>query len=106
MYIQAINQIDTDHLTEVIEAMREMGAPEIRVYNNGEQYIALEGSHRLAAAWELGLEPVLIEMDEDEEMVEHDVETYGEEANTVAEILEYIGIGERYNLDLFGIEYR
>ncbi|MDD3310972.1 ParB N-terminal domain-containing protein [Pseudodesulfovibrio sp.] len=101
MYIQAINPIDADHLREIINTMRGMGAPEIRVYHTGEMYLALEGSHRLAAAWELGLTPIIIEMEEDDEMPDHDVETYGAEGNTVGTILEYVGAGAQYNMDLF-----
>lgn len=105
MYIQAINPINEAHLMEVVEAMREMGAPEIRAYYTGEMYVALEGSHRLAAAWELGLEPVIVEMDEDEE-IEHDLDYV--DAHTVGDILgEMVGhTGEVYELEMFDIEYR
>jgi hypothetical protein len=39
--------------------MREMGAPVIRVVDRGDHLTPLEGSHRLAAAAELGLAPKL-----------------------------------------------
>jgi hypothetical protein len=67
--IIAINGTDADHLETVTAAMREMGAPEIRAFWTGELWLALEGSHRLAAAAALGLTPTLIEMDEADEMV-------------------------------------
>lgn len=69
MLVSAINKTDAEHLAAVIEDMKIMGAPTIRVYNNGGEIVALEGSHRLAAAKALGLIPVIVEMDENDEMV-------------------------------------
>lgn len=46
-------------LTRVVAEMRRLGAPTIRVVDCGDHYVALEGMHRLAAAAELGLAPVL-----------------------------------------------
>jgi hypothetical protein len=40
--------------------MRAMGAPTIEVIDCGDYFMALEGSHRLAAAHQLGLEPELV----------------------------------------------
>jgi hypothetical protein len=67
-YIVAINSPDAGHLAEVIDAMRSLGAPAIRAFWTGEIYVALEGSHRLAAAQVLGLTPIIIKMADDEEM--------------------------------------
>jgi hypothetical protein len=67
--IVAINDIDTDHLEAVQAEMTRLGAPEIRAYWTGEMYLALEGSHRLAAADALGITPTIIEMYEDDEMM-------------------------------------
>lgn len=58
----------TGHLADVTADMRTAGAPTIRVVEVGGVYYAIEGSHRLAAAEYLGLEPRLVveipEMDE------------------------------------------
>jgi hypothetical protein len=48
------------HLGEVLEQMKKLGAPTIEVVEWRGDYFAVEGSHRLAAAHELGLAPTLI----------------------------------------------
>lgn len=54
---------DVEHLAEVIEQMKTLGAPKIHAvwmecYGH---YAALEGCHRIRAAKELGLVPEIIE---------------------------------------------
>lgn len=94
MIVQAINKCDPAHLLEVIEEMNVLGAPTIRVFNTGDSYIALEGSHRLAAAEALELTPVFVELSEDDEMVSdldvcgEDGRLYGSRPAPVAAILE------------------
>jgi len=72
--IYAIHAPTPDKLADVIEQMRSLGAPTIRVVNCGDFYMALEGSHRLAAAAELGLVPELViyEQDDEIDVTEHD----------------------------------
>lgn len=57
--IYGINKLDADHLAAVTETMRQMGAPTLTVIDCGDYYQACEGSHRLQAAHDLGLAPVL-----------------------------------------------
>jgi hypothetical protein len=64
--IYAIHAPRADHLADVIATMRQSGAPTIEVVDCGDHYMALEGSHRLAAAHHLGLEPELIIREQDE----------------------------------------
>jgi hypothetical protein len=64
--VTAINHIDADHLAEVIAEMQTMGAPMIRCVETGYGLVAIEGSHRLAAAAALGLTPTLVLIDADE----------------------------------------
>lgn len=64
--IYAIHQPDADKLASVIAEMRILGAPTIEVVDCGDYYQALEGSHRLAAAAELGIEPILTVYAQDE----------------------------------------
>lgn len=64
--IYAIHGTDADKLAGVVAEMETLGAPTIRVVDCGDHYMALEGSHRLAAAHELGLDPVLVIHDQDD----------------------------------------
>lgn len=59
--IVTINAPDADHLVAVMDEMRDRGAPVIRAIRDETQgvILALEGSHRLAAAKALGIVPVL-----------------------------------------------
>lgn len=90
--IIAINEVDTDHLAEVVAEMREMGAPTIRGFWTGEVWRALEGSHRIAAAAELGLTPNMVHVEETEEIetdIDHD-DWLIRGTVTAAEILEFV----------------
>jgi len=53
--LHTVNPIDQGHLAEVTKKMRRRGPPTIRVVDCGDHYFALEGSHRLEAARQLGL---------------------------------------------------
>jgi hypothetical protein len=66
--IYAIHAPETEKLKAVIGEMREMGAPTIEVIDCGDYFQALEGSHRLAAAYALGLEPDLVVHAQDEQL--------------------------------------
>lgn len=54
------------HYGEVLDEMRWIGPPTIRVMNFNGKLCALEGSHRLAAAHELGLTPKIVILEKDE----------------------------------------
>lgn len=64
--IYAIHQPEAAKLADVTAQMREMGAPTIEVVDCGDYYMALEGSHRLAAAHALGLTPALVVREQDD----------------------------------------
>jgi hypothetical protein len=64
--IVAIHKPHVDRYLAVRNEMQEMGAPTIEVVDCGDHYMALEGSHRLAAAKDLGLVPMLTVRDQDE----------------------------------------
>lgn len=83
MLVRSLHEIDPQHLEEVKVQMIEMGAPAIRVYNDGEVLWALEGTHRLAAAFELGITPEFVEMGLEDE-IDHDCDLVDEK--TVAAI--------------------
>jgi hypothetical protein len=61
---------DVEHLAEVIEQMKTLGAPKIHAvwmpcYGH---YAALEGCHRIRAAKELGLVPEIVEVEYSDKM--------------------------------------
>lgn len=58
--IYLINKTDPKHLALVKAEMATLGAPTIRAFDAGDHWVALEGSHRITAAVDLGL-PVIIE---------------------------------------------
>ena len=66
-----VNDIDAVHLEEVKAAMATMGSPTIRAIDGGDCLLAVEGSHRLRAAEELGV-PVKIEIVGDDDIVDLD----------------------------------
>lgn len=50
------------HLADVTDRMRDLGPPRIRAYLDLDTgaWFALEGTHRLRAAFSLGLAPVMV----------------------------------------------
>lgn len=51
---------DDGHLGKVLDEMALCGAPTIRTVRYRGQLVALEGSHRIAAAWATGITPKLV----------------------------------------------
>lgn len=58
--VHAIHGVDEDHLAHVKAEMLRLGPPTIEVVECGDHYVALEGSHRLAAAHALDVSPILV----------------------------------------------
>jgi hypothetical protein len=58
MNIITVNEIEQNHLNEVIEDMKRLGAPVVKAVwmECWDAWVALEGSHRVHAAKNLGLE--------------------------------------------------
>ena len=90
MMVYVPNATNRDHLEEVKAQMETIGAPSIRVFCTGEAYIAIEGSHRVAAAHELNIIPDFIVVEESDVISDHDLQCLSDVV-TVAEILEYLG---------------
>lgn len=64
MQILIPNRITPSRYTKVVSLMRKMGSPVIHCLEiRPGYYFALEGSHRTTAALELGLEPILVVID-------------------------------------------
>jgi hypothetical protein len=66
MQVYLPNTIDKKHLEAVKAQMLKDGAPVIRVVDCTDYYQAIEGSHRLTAAYELGIDPKFIVLDQDD----------------------------------------
>ena len=67
MKIQLVHRhYDEKHLTEVIEEMKKLGTPKIKAIWCAEldAWLALEGCHRLRAAFTLGLTPIIEDVSE------------------------------------------
>jgi len=54
------------HLARIVQEMKVLGAPTIRVVDCGDHYVALEGTHRIAAAAQLGISLILDVLEEDD----------------------------------------
>lgn len=78
--IYTIHAPEEKKLASVIEEMRQLGAPRIQVVDCGDYYMALEGSHRIAAAHALGLEPEL-QVHEQDDILDVSGFDWYEEAN-------------------------
>lgn len=66
--VYAIHAPEAAKLAGVISEMMRLGAPTIKVIDCGDYYMALEGSHRLAAAAALKINPILEFIGRDEEI--------------------------------------
>ncbi|HSX62243.1 MAG TPA: hypothetical protein VLF18_18830 [Tahibacter sp.] len=66
MLVRALHEPDPTHLARVVAEMQQMGPPTIEAIDCGTYLAALEGSHRLAAAAQLGLMPTFVLRDQDE----------------------------------------
>jgi hypothetical protein len=86
----APHEPDPAHLADVVESMRALGSPEIRALWIGDAWVALEGSHRVAAAAELGVPVVVVPVSEDDE-IEHDLGDV--HSRRVADLAEYVMSG-------------
>jgi hypothetical protein len=61
-----IHTVDPAKLATVKAEMLTLGAPTIRVVDCGDHYMAIEGCHRLVAAAELGITPILDVLGQDD----------------------------------------
>ena len=76
-WITTPNRANRDHLAEVLKIVRRRGPPVIRAVpypgnKNKKHWLALEGSHRIAAAKKLGL-CVIIKVMRPHQRIRHDV---------------------------------
>ena len=61
-----INNTDSKHLAKVKDQMKVMGNPTIKavcIDTDFDVWCALEGSHRLQACFDLGLKPIIDEVE-------------------------------------------
>jgi len=92
------NHYDESHLEVVIEEMKVLGAPTIRVYDLGFDGLvqAIEGCHRLRACEALGIEPNLEFVDGECPLADID----GLDVDTCAEKVCELGDWENYSIEV------
>lgn len=95
------HEIDAEKLNGVVAAMRNLGAPTIRVVDCGDYYQAIEGTHRLAAAEQLGITPELDVIAADAIVDHHDIYDLPK-MTTAAEIVEYLSGPPRVSIQFWG----
>ena len=98
MYIYTINPVTPSHFEAVKKQMIELGTPTIRAVWCGDHYKAVEGSHRLFAAQELGMDVEIIEVEEND-IIAHDIDDLPKLA-TAADILNYGSYMQSVNVDI------
>lgn len=74
--------------------MDGLGAPTIRVAESAYGYVAIEGCHRLEAAFRVGIDPIFEIVEMDQMIIDHGFQDFEDEPMLVSEIIEYIGIPE------------
>jgi hypothetical protein len=101
MLIITMHHTDEAKLEHGRTYMATHGAPTIRVVDRGDAYVALEGTHRIAAAAELGLTPILDTMDPDAPTPEDIEDETGEYGYTAGELAERYDLGDEGTLYTF-----
>jgi hypothetical protein len=90
MRIALLHQsFDPQHVENVKAEMRKLGAPEVKaVYMPCyDMYVALEGCHRIRAAKELGLTPIISSVEYSDTVTTSDLGLeFGGDSWTIAEI--------------------
>lgn len=66
MILHALHTTDSEHLEAVKQQMAKLGQPTIRVVNCGDYFKAIEGTHRLQAAADLGVAINFIVLEQDD----------------------------------------
>jgi hypothetical protein len=90
VHITPCNTTCPDHLAKVVAEMATLGAPVVRIMQvDGSDWQAVEGSHRLAACVQLGLEPVLVAVDMDASAEGHDFDDLSQDC-TWGDLVEYM----------------
>ena len=69
MTIITMHKVNENHLARVTSEMKTLGTPTVRAIWDGEVYYAVEGTHRLMAAYNLGLEPIIEHVEYSDETI-------------------------------------
>ncbi len=98
MTVYGIHGIDNAKLAKVIDDMKSIGAPTLRVVDCGDYYQAIEGNHRLAAAIALDITPDFIVLDQNDIVDAESIDLEDLQGNDTVEaweIVDYIGNTDR-----------
>lgn len=109
--VTALHPYTESEVLKVMEEMRQLGFPTIRVVDSGngfegdEEYTAIEGTHRLEAAFRLGERVTLDEIDIFEEDEIQDLDLDGVYSSRPLDwVIQYVTrpSGKRYDIDELG----
>jgi len=90
MEIIPINEVNKNHLAEVKKEMEKLGSPVIKAVAAPQwgAWVAIEGSHRVAAAAQLGLPVIIEEVEYSETAMLSDYGCGDEDDYTIADIVD------------------
>ena len=69
MKIKKINKTDINRVNEIMIEMKTLGSPNVRAFDYDGMYYAIEGSHRIQAAKNLGIGVNVITVEYGDEML-------------------------------------
>jgi len=104
MILHALHSVDFDHLEAVKKQMVEFGQPTIRVVDCGDYYKAIEGTHRLQAAAELGIAINFVVLEQDDEVNSNTLDWQDLDDDTVYNAGELAAQGFCSNVNLYKID--
>ena len=83
---------EEERMTDIAQKVMIQGSPKIRAVWSGDAWLAIEGSHRLKSAKNLGVKPIIEELELDD-VVQHDLQDL-ENPTDVSSIVEYLHGGQ------------
>jgi hypothetical protein len=94
MTVVAAHGVDDEHLSDVASQMATLGAPTVRAIEIAGVLYAIEGTHRLAAAAQLGVQPaidVVADGDADDAQIITGLDLDDRSEWTVGDLRDYLG---------------
>lgn len=93
--LDAVHATNSDDLGRVRADMLKMGAPTIRAIEDGGRLVAIEGTHRLAVAADLGLTPRIVVLGDDDVVpADNDLDDGAFRGQPISALREYLLSGD------------